>query len=74
MAYNIDQVKNNYFEWLYNIVCKNRTNDAVSYKKMFSYMHQKKFIFYIEDDDNRARDGANLRYRYAMIRNDERYF
>lgn len=73
MSY-IDQVKNEYFDWLYDTVCKSRVNDSISYKRMFNHMHQKEFIFIIPNDINRAKDGTNLRYRYAMLRNDEEIF
>lgn len=73
MSY-VDQVKEDYFNWLYDIVCSSRVNYSVSYEKMFHYMHQKEFIFIIENDINRAKDGTNLRYRYATLRNDENIF
>ncbi len=70
--FNEYQVKNDYFEWLYNYVCKGRVNVNVSYKKLFMLLHDREFIFPIQDDINRAKDGADLRYRFAMITDDER--
>lgn len=67
-----NQVKNDYFEWLYNYVCKNRVNANVSYRKLFMLLHDIDFDFYIPNDINRARDGVDLRYRFAMTNDDER--
>lgn len=67
-----DQVKNKYFEWLYNYVCKGRVNNSISYKKLFTLLHDIEFTFYVRNDVNRARDGVDLRYRFAIIMDDER--
>lgn len=66
-----DQVKNKYFEWLYNYVCKGRTNSRVSYRKLFMALHDTTFDFYIRNDMNRAIDGTDLRYRFAAVMGDE---
>lgn len=58
-------VKEEYFEWLYEYVCKGRTHANVSYKKLFDILHQIEFEFIIPNDVNRARDGVDLRYRFA---------
>lgn len=71
MATFENQVKNDYFEWLYNYVCKGRINNSVSYKKLFMLLHDIEFDFYIRNDVNRARDGVDLRYRFAMYIDDE---
>lgn len=71
MALDEDQVKNKYFEWLYNYVCKGRANSNVSYTKLFALLHDIDFDFYIYNDVNRARDGVDLRYRFAMKLDDE---
>lgn len=65
-----DQIRNQYFEWLYNYVCKGRVNDKVSYRKLFMLLHNTEFTFYIREDFNRARDGIDLRYRFANVIND----
>lgn len=66
-----DIIKNEYFEWLYEYVCGNRAHDDVSYKNLFTLLHQIEFTFSISKDVNRARDGVDLRYRFAMTKNDE---
>lgn len=71
MATFENQVENEYFEWLYNYVCKGRVNIRISYKKLFMLLHDIDFDFYIRNDVNRARDGVDLRYRFAMLKDDE---
>ena len=65
-------VKEEYFNWLYNSVCKGRAHDKVSYVKLFKLLHQIEFIFTIPNDINRAKDGVDLRYRFAMLKDDDR--
>lgn len=64
-------VKDEYFEWLYNRVCSGRANNRVSYRKLLEYLHQIEFIFSIPNDVNRATDGVDLRYRFAIIKDEE---
>lgn len=66
-----NQVTNDYFEWLYDHVCKGRINNRISYRKLFIFLHNTEFTFSIRNDVNRARDGVDLRYRFAMLMNDE---
>lgn len=63
-------VRNDYFEWLYNYVCKGRVNNKVSYKRLLGFLHQIEFTFSIPNDVNRAKDGVDLRYRYAISTDD----
>lgn len=60
-----NQVKNDYFEWLYKNACRGKVHDGVSYRKLFMLMHDTQFDFYIPSDSNRANDGTDLRYRFA---------
>lgn len=66
------QVKDEYFEWLYDYVCKGRTHSNLSYRKLFMLLHDIEFTFYIRNDVHRARDGADLRYRFAVLKDDDR--
>lgn len=61
-----DVVENEYFEWLYNYVCKNKVHDNLSYRKLFMMLHETEFIFSIPNDVNRAIDGVDLRYRFKL--------
>lgn len=65
------KVREKYFEWLYNYVCKGRSHDKVSYIKVFTYLHEVEFIYNIPNDVNRAEDGIALRYRFAIEEGNE---
>ena len=54
-----------YFDWMYNLVCRNRYSKNISFKKVFSYLNNTKFTYSIKMDLNRAKDGTELRRRYA---------
>ncbi len=57
-----NELNNKYFEWMYQLVYNNR---RLSYRKLFSYLHNVEFIYIIEMDGNRAEDGIDLRYRFG---------
>lgn len=65
-------VEEEYFNWLYDYVCKGRSHEKVSYVKLFKALHRIEFIFTIPNDINRAKDGVDLRYRFAMMKDDDR--
>lgn len=72
MSYS-DQIKNEYFDWLYEYVCKGRAHKDISYRKLFIFLHSVEFTFFIDFDDNRADDGINLRRRFARTKPEEDY-
>lgn len=57
-------IKQEYFEWLYNLVCDNRYSEGYSYKDLLSYLHDIEFTYTIRKDSDRAEDGVDLRYRF----------
>lgn len=57
---------NEYFEWLYDLVCGKRYPKTISYRKLLSYLHSITFNYSIPNDANRADDGIALRYRFAL--------
>jgi hypothetical protein len=61
-----DEVKNEYFEWLYSIVCSGRFAKQISYRKLLTYMHRTEFTYKIRMDENRADDGISLRRRFIL--------
>lgn len=65
---NKDEIKNEYFDWLYNLVCGKRYSKNVSYKKLLMRLHDIEFTYLIPRDENRASDGEDLRYRFAITR------
>lgn len=58
-------IKQEYFEWMYELVCNNRYSDYNSYRLLLSYLHNVEFAYSISNDANRAEDGIDLRYRFA---------
>lgn len=63
---NENDVKNEYFDWLYDIVCGKRYSKQVSYQKLLMHLHTIVFRYSIPKDGNRAEDGMDLRYRFAI--------
>lgn len=61
-----DGVINEYFNWLCDLVCKKKFSETVSYRKLLMYLHDKEFTYVIKKDKNRAADGVDLRYRFAL--------
>ena len=67
MTYDyIDQVNNEYFEWIFDLVCGKRYSEYISFRKLLMHLHDTEFTFIIPKDINRAKDGADLRYRFAL--------
>lgn len=58
-------IKQEYFEWMYELVCNNRYSDYYSYRSLFVYLHNVEFKYSMSNDANRAEDGIDLRYRFA---------
>lgn len=61
-----DKVSNDYFNWMYNIVCADRFSRDISYRKLLMHLHNTAFTYSIKRDSNRADDGVSLRYRFAL--------
>lgn len=62
------EIKNEYFDWMYNLVCGDRYSGA-SFIKLLRYLHDTEFRYLIPKDQNRAEDGRSLRRRF-ILRND----
>lgn len=63
-----DEILNEYFEWLYRLVCGDRYSNTISYKKLLAYLHRTEFTYLLSKDKNRAADGVDLRYRFSKER------
>lgn len=61
-----DDILNAYFEWLSDIVCEARFGGEVSFRKLIMHLHNTDFRYIIPNDENRAREGKNLRHRFAV--------
>ena len=65
-----DRIQNEYFEWMYEIVCGDRFSDRNSYKKLLKHLHEVEFTYRIRKDGDRAYDGVDLRHRFALFKHD----
>lgn len=61
-----DEINQEYFEWLYELVDGDKHSRHLSYRCLIEYLHNTEFIFSIPRDEGRAKDGVNLRYRFAL--------
>lgn len=62
-----NELKNEYFYWLCEIVCGERYSSKISYDKLLGYLHHREFTYILPMDVNRAIDGENLRYRFGHM-------
>ena len=60
-----NELRKEYFEWLYYLVCDKRFSEQNSYRKLFEHLHNTEFVYFISMDDNRAKGGIDLRYRFG---------
>lgn len=61
-----DDILNSYFEWLFGMVCGMRFAEGISFRKLLTHLHNTEFRYSIKNDENRAREGQNLRHRFAL--------
>lgn len=62
-----EEVRADYFAWLYDVACGNRYAKDISFRRLLSYLHSVNFIWHIPLDENRSEDGISLRYRFARM-------
>lgn len=61
-----NEIQERYFDWLYDLVCKDRFAETNSFRKLLSFLHSMEFTYLIPNDSNRADDGVDLRYQFAL--------
>lgn len=61
-------VTNEYFEWMYQLVCGKKTAKYLPYRKLLVQLHDRPFIARLRLDENRMADGVDLRYRFGCER------
>lgn len=59
-----ETIEREYFDWLCDLICRNRFAKNISFKKLLTYLHEKEFRYSIPTDVNRFEDGIDLRYRF----------
>lgn len=62
---NKKEMVQDYFEWLFELVTKNRFSEQISYENLLLHLYNTEFTWIIPKDQNRASDGIDLRRRYA---------
>lgn len=65
-----NNIKQEYFDWLYTMVCGNRYSEEISFKKLLTTLHDTEFTYSIQMDSNRAENGKALRRRFSLERED----
>lgn len=59
-----NEIRTYYFDWLCDLVCKNRYSKSISYRKLLECLHDTEFTYMIPKDQNRAENGIALRWRF----------
>lgn len=59
-------IRNDYFNWMYEIIAKDRFAPEISVRKLLMCLHDIEFTYKIVNDENRYYDGVDLRYRFAI--------
>ena len=62
----IEKVIDDYFDWLYDLVCDGIYSGRNSYRQLLMFLHNTEFTWIIEMDENRAHDGIDLRDRFSI--------
>lgn len=60
-----DELNNEYFEWMCQLVYNEQYSRRLSYRKLLTHLHEIEFVYIIGMDGNRAEDGIDLRYRFG---------
>lgn len=60
-----DYIRNEYFEWMYNLISSDKHVGYKSYRKLMMFLHNTEFRYSIPKDENRSFDGVDLRYRFT---------
>lgn len=69
MIENVEKVREDYFNWLYDFACRYRANKYTSYKKLMHMMYTTRFEYFLEKDYSRVLDGIDLRRRFVYDKN-----
>ena len=60
-----NELRHLYFEWITQLVCDNLYLGGASYRTLLEYLYERDFTAVFFMDDNRRKDGLDLRYRFA---------
>ena len=63
---DVRYLNEDYFKWMCHLITSNdRYFNSKSYNYLLSHLHEKEFIYLIEMDKNRLKDGLDLRYQFG---------
>ena len=62
-----ESINDEYFEWLYGLVCNRRFGEGISFRNILTRLYHTEFEYIIPRDRNRAEDGISLRRRFILI-------
>lgn len=65
-------IRDRYFEWMYELACNNELANGISYRKLLMRLNSEPFVYSIRHDENRAQDGTDLRRKFAIEQNNEK--
>ena len=71
---NYLEVRDGYFEWMFDLVCERNYANKNLYKKLLTYLHDIEFTYHIINDADRAHDGISLRHRFALRFHSDDYY
>lgn len=64
-------IENEYYNWLCGLMCGTDIFKATSFTNLLSMLYDRQFTWSISQDSNRAEEGTDLRYRFAVDNNYE---
>lgn len=47
-------------------MCGSVYGESVTFRKLFTFLHDTEFTYFVPHDENRAADGMDLRYRFCL--------
>lgn len=60
------RINDEYFSWMCDKVCGERFSEAISYRKLLTFLHNVEFVWILPMDKNRSEDGLSLRRHFAL--------
>ena len=72
---NADFIKEDYFNWLCEMVTRNKLHSGsitsgITYNKLFEFLFETPFTWFVDFDGNREEDGYYLRHNYSLEKTD----
>lgn len=64
---NNTQIAHEYYKWMTHLVCGNLFPQEISFTQLLRHLYSVPFTYIIPNDKNRAEDGIDLRYRWAVM-------